>query len=337
MAVSPASWPSAAIVCSVSPATRSVANERDVSNRMRAGRQRWSLEAARCDFGHEFPPTTAIRNARTTATEGEAMNDIQSEVIPPSTSADGMFSTSPPRSTQPVPMCGARTRSGVQCRKSPVPGRERCRLHNGNARRGTDHPRFRHGLYSKCLKRDLRAEYERLLASPELLSARSDVAALRVRLRQLAARLGTGESSTRWTQIRETFGDFRRASKAGETAKMVSSLNHMEALITGAADDENSWGDFAAMVDRVTLIAAREHRRLAEEQLAVSVADVHVLVASIADCVLREVRDPNTRTRIADHIEKLHVLDKTELDAVVRSHAKHADDQHLDLWPHTGD
>lgn len=212
-----------------------------------------------------------------------------------------------------------------------MPGRERCRLHNGNARRGTDHPRFRHGLYSKCLKRDLRAEYERLLASPELLSAHTDVAALWVRLQQLAPRLGTGESSTRWTQLQEALGEFRRASRAGETARMLSSLNHIDGLITGAVDDESSWGDFAAMVDRVTLIAAREHRRIADEQLVVSVADIHVLVASIADCVLREVRDPSARTRIAQHIEKLRVLDRVELDGVVQAHSSAASALRRDL------
>ena len=45
--------------------------------------------------------------------------------------------------------CGAKTRSGGACRRSPKPGAKRCNLHGGKSPQGIDHPRYTHGLYSK--------------------------------------------------------------------------------------------------------------------------------------------------------------------------------------------
>lgn len=46
-------------------------------------------------------------------------------------------------------LCGARTRAGGNCRRRPAPDRRRCNLHGGKSPRGAEHPRFKHGRYSK--------------------------------------------------------------------------------------------------------------------------------------------------------------------------------------------
>lgn len=45
--------------------------------------------------------------------------------------------------------CGALTRARTRCRRRPCKGRRRCHLHGGKSLRGVDHPRFKHGRYSK--------------------------------------------------------------------------------------------------------------------------------------------------------------------------------------------
>ena len=45
--------------------------------------------------------------------------------------------------------CGAKTRAGSPCKRRPARGRTRCRLHGGASRRWWNHPRFKHGKYSK--------------------------------------------------------------------------------------------------------------------------------------------------------------------------------------------
>ena len=52
----------------------------------------------------------------------------------------------------PIPYegrCNALTRARTPCRRVPSPGRRRCNLHGGKSPRGSRHPRFKHGLYSR--------------------------------------------------------------------------------------------------------------------------------------------------------------------------------------------
>ena len=41
--------------------------------------------------------------------------------------------------------CGAQTRAGSPCKKPPIQGRTRCRLHGGLSPKGADHWNFQHG------------------------------------------------------------------------------------------------------------------------------------------------------------------------------------------------
>ena len=41
--------------------------------------------------------------------------------------------------------CGAKTRSGGSCKKSPLSGKLRCRLHGGLSLGGKDHWNYKHG------------------------------------------------------------------------------------------------------------------------------------------------------------------------------------------------
>jgi hypothetical protein len=54
------------------------------------------------------------------------------------------------RAPEPLERCGAHTRSGGVCGSRPMRnGGARCRMHGGASRRGRQHPRYSHGLYSK--------------------------------------------------------------------------------------------------------------------------------------------------------------------------------------------
>ena len=45
----------------------------------------------------------------------------------------------------PKMTCGAKTRAGNPCKKPPIQGRTRCRLHGGLSPKGADHWNFQHG------------------------------------------------------------------------------------------------------------------------------------------------------------------------------------------------
>lgn len=46
--------------------------------------------------------------------------------------------------------CGAKTRGGGSCKRQPVKGKTRCRLHGGATPSGPDSANYKHGRYSKA-------------------------------------------------------------------------------------------------------------------------------------------------------------------------------------------
>jgi hypothetical protein len=46
-------------------------------------------------------------------------------------------------------VCGAKTKHGGTCKRAPVKGGKRCKLHGGASPKGADSPHFKHGRYSK--------------------------------------------------------------------------------------------------------------------------------------------------------------------------------------------
>jgi hypothetical protein len=68
-------------------------------------------------------------------------------------------------------ICGAKTRGGSPCKKTPIAGRSRCRLHGGASLAGEKHWNFKHGWYTKE-SRSRSKEINRQLRNLELLMIR---------------------------------------------------------------------------------------------------------------------------------------------------------------------
>lgn len=104
--------------------------------------------------------------------------------------------------------CGAKTRSGSPCKRPPVPGRKRCKLHGGNTPvAGPTHPTYKHGRYSKALNgTPLDELYQTARTDPKLLALREDIALLTSMQQQTIAGLQTGESGEAWAKIANDVG-----------------------------------------------------------------------------------------------------------------------------------
>lgn len=74
-------------------------------------------------------------------------------------------------------ICGAKTRSGGQCQNSPVKNSNRCRMHGGKSLKGTDSPRYKHGLYSKYAGESLKEVLDELedVSSEELVRPDNEI------------------------------------------------------------------------------------------------------------------------------------------------------------------
>lgn len=87
--------------------------------------------------------------------------------------------------------CGARTRSGAPCKRAPMEGKARCKLHGGastGAPKGNSNA-VKHGFYSDALLPDERALYERV----EVGSLDDEIRLARVKLHRFVRLSGSLE------------------------------------------------------------------------------------------------------------------------------------------------
>jgi hypothetical protein len=122
--------------------------------------------------------------------------------------------------------CGARTRNGTPCRRPPLAGRTRCRLHGGASPAGISSPHFKNGRRSRYL-RDLpgmvQGGYQATLDDGDLTSLRDELALLIARVRQLLPRLEGADGPTEqaiWAEVRACILHRVRAALA-ESKRLV--------------------------------------------------------------------------------------------------------------------
>lgn len=101
-------------------------------------------------------------------------------------------------SDHPIPgKCGSplRKKPGQFCTEWPIRGRERCRIHNGRAARGTAAPGYKHGNRSKFaafVPEALRERHARFMADPEASELREEKAIAATVLSMQFQRIGQG-------------------------------------------------------------------------------------------------------------------------------------------------
>lgn len=109
-------------------------------------------------------------------------------------------------------ICGARTKAGTPCQKSPMNGSSRCRLHGGKSLKGAAHPNFKHGRYSKFMPHHLVGRYKESVNDPELLSLQQDIALLDARITEMLESMEQEDADKNkiWAEIQNMLGTRRK-------------------------------------------------------------------------------------------------------------------------------
>jgi hypothetical protein len=89
--------------------------------------------------------------------------------------------------------CGAKTRAGGKCRKAPISGKKRCRLHGGLStgakRQNTAANAVKHGFYSDALRPDERVLWARV----QIGSVDDEIRLMKIKLHRLVKLSGNAE------------------------------------------------------------------------------------------------------------------------------------------------
>lgn len=197
------------------------------------------------------------------------------------------------------PACGARTRNGGACRKTPMPN-GRCRLHGGLSRPpGPTHHSYRTGRYSKALEGEAIATlYEVARNDPKLLALREDIALLGAKQQETVARLRTGESEAAWKVLHECWQRADDAVRRGALAECTEPLRAMGAVLGGSMGDADVWREYTERAEHMRRLVDTERKYEEGLRLYLPLDRANAIMGVWLDCIKRVLPQ--------EHIARLH-------------------------------
>lgn len=204
--------------------------------------------------------------------------------------------------------CGAKTKSGGRCRKSPMPN-GRCRLHGGLSPSGIAAARFKSGRYSKLLPERLVSRYQEACDDGNLTSLREEIALIDARIGELLSRIDTGESGSTWKELQKAYGELSTAIGITDKKKrglaMVGPINAIGALINRGNSDAATWDEIYEIVHSRRRLVESEHKRLADMHQMITTERALTMVGNIVSIIREHVKDTSQLAAISRDIGAL--------------------------------
>lgn len=197
-------------------------------------------------------------------------------------------------------------RSGERCRRMAMKGRNVCYNHGGKSLAGAEATAFKHGRYSRYLPERLVDQYREAMADEEITRLDSEIALVDTKLKDTLGRLHTaGEGPAAWQRVQEAHRQLQRAVAAVDADAMRAGLVLLDGAVDSAREENASWGLILGLVEQRRKLADTERRRLMDEDRAVTIDKLMLLMAAIIDIVRRHVASKEARGAIANEIRCL--------------------------------
>lgn len=195
-----------------------------------------------------------------------------------------------------------------------IPGATKCRMHGGFSPRGVAAANFQGRGYSKDIPMGLVQAYERAENDPDLMSMRSEVALIQMRIAELVRSLGTGENGSLWQDTQESYAAFKHAMSIRDDAAAGEALERMGTLIERGMGTWETWQELQRTIDLKTQVAAREWKRMVDLRQTLTVEDAYFIINSIALSVTRHVKDETAKQNLAADMQLvLHGLHRSQV------------------------
>ena len=178
-------------------------------------------------------------------------------------------------------------------------------MHGGTVRRGIASPNFRTGRYSREMPTRLADRFHQAENDPTLLSARSDVALLYVRISELISQLHTGESGSIWAGLRTAYAAVEEAIADRDLAGLIEGFQEMGNFIKAGSKEEATWHELAKAIQDKTRVAEREHRRLRDMHQMITAEQAQLLFHAVVGAIEKHIADRAVRAAIGVELEQL--------------------------------
>ncbi len=187
--------------------------------------------------------------------------------------------------------CGAQLRKkpGKFCRKLPIKGKRRCRLHGGKSLGGIAAGSFKHGRYSKYLPKDLRKIYEQTKYDPQLLSHEPDLRLMDTRLQGLIQNLDNTASLEAFSSAQVEWGKLEQAKDSGDLEEMGRLMLKLRDLMRATAPSGPIWDEICHVTEQRRRLLESETRRIRENSNSMGSEQILALIEYIVDVIRSSV------------------------------------------------
>src|SRR5450755_1575066 len=204
----------------------------------------------------------------------------------------------PPRPPN-YPVCGAKKRDGTPCQKLPVAGRRRCRVHGGATPVGPAHHRFKHGLYSRLLPKNLRDAFDQRLRATAELSFRDDIDQCRRELGETLDSLRGRDLLKLWPKLCTQWEAYAAACEEQDQEARGTAARAVTEILRQGMEEEQVWRRAVRLALRVGKLCAHEWRRMRGMGYVTGADEAMTLVMALATAARRQIHDLQTLTLIA--------------------------------------
>ncbi len=202
------------------------------------------------------------------------------------------------------PICGAKTRKGTPCKRSPM-ANGRCNLHGGKSLRGVESPVFKDGRYSKSLPVQLHNRWQETQDDPDLLSLEDEIRLVDVMLKGNLENLDTEESGKAWALIRRAVDTMELAIDREDFGGIKAALLGMRDVIDVRVAHYATEQEIREKIDqRRKLVESIQKSRLAGEN-AVSLDKLMVFIAQLHGLLVASITDNKELNKVLNGVDNL--------------------------------
>lgn len=212
-------------------------------------------------------------------------------------------------------ICGAKTRNGTPCQKSPMTN-GRCALHGGKSLKGEASPTFKHGRFSNYLPQRLLKIYDDVQADEETTILNRNVRLRETFIRERLAMIDdVPDSAETWKQLRHEIDELNKAYRKQDDGGVYNAIAKIERLI-----DERELYFQAVQEIRIDLAEQRKDKQAIaaiefKGENAIPATELMTLMGAVLKIIQTVVTDKQQRIQIADGIDSLFSKQTSVIEA----------------------
>lgn len=199
-------------------------------------------------------------------------------------------------------------RSGKQCKKDAVVGREVCHIHGGKSAVGAGHPNYKDGTHSKyaaVFSGEALEHYERAVDDPRYIELKNEIALFDALIIQELMEAKLGQGGALWEELGEVWTRFQEAQPAKDATTAGRCLRRMGEIIGEGVGRHAAQSQAVDLVERKRKLTDTERRRIVEERQTITQAKAIALVGAVVASVRKHVDDRETLAAISADIAGL--------------------------------